>query len=29
MPRKIYLVTLTNDEEKFLQDIINRGKHGA
>jgi transposase len=29
MSEKRYLVTLTGDEEKFLQDIINKGKHGA
>jgi hypothetical protein len=29
MSQKRYLVTLTEDEKKFLHDIINRGKHGA
>jgi transposase len=29
MSQKRYLVTLTEDEEKFLHDIINKGKHGA
>jgi transposase len=29
MPQKIYRVTLTADEEKFLHDIMNKGKHGA
>jgi transposase len=29
MSQKRYLVTLTEDEEKLLHDIINRGKHGA
>jgi transposase len=29
MSQKRYLVTLTEEEEKQLQDILNRGKHGA
>jgi hypothetical protein len=29
MSQKIYRVTLTEDEEKQLRDIINKGKHGA
>ena len=29
MSQKKYLVTLTKEEEKQLQDIINKGKHGA
>jgi transposase len=29
MSQKKYLVTLTEDEEKLLHDIINKGKHGA
>jgi hypothetical protein len=29
MPQKRYRVTLTNDEEKTLRDIVNKGKHGA
>jgi hypothetical protein len=29
MSQKRYLVTLSEDEEKFLHDIINKGKYGA
>jgi transposase len=29
MSQKKYLVTLTKEEGKQLQDIINKGKHGA
>jgi transposase len=29
MSQKKYLVTLTGEEEKQLQDILNKGKHGA
>jgi transposase len=29
MPQKRYRVTLTDDEEKTLRDIVNKGKHGA
>jgi hypothetical protein len=29
MAQKKYKVTLTGDEKKLLQDIINKGKHGA
>jgi hypothetical protein len=29
MPQKRYRVTLTEDKEKALDDILNKGKHGA
>jgi hypothetical protein len=29
MSQKRYRVTLKNDEEKTLHNIINKGKHGA
>ena len=29
MPQKKYLVTLTEEEEEQLHDILNRGRHGA
>jgi transposase len=29
MPAKKYIVTLTGDEKKLLNDVLNKGKHGA
>jgi transposase len=29
MPAKKYIVTLTKEEKKLLQDVLNRGKHTA
>ena len=29
MPAKKYIVTLTKDEKKFLDEIINKGKHNS